>query len=145
MSIDSIDVAYVFPYQFTREWARADRLPGMEFLYNVFVFLHFASWALVFGGSIASMRTKALYRGVSHGAMGAVVAGVIMVGIAEMGGLWDDGGPSMAKIGVKLVIALAVAVLALLAVRKGEDVSPGLKGSVLGLTLVNILVAVFWN
>lgn len=117
----------------------------MEFLYNVFVFLHFASWALVFGGAIASMRTKALYKGVSHGAMGAVVAGVIMVGVAEMGGLWDDGGPSMAKIGVKLVIALAVAVLAVLAVRKGEDVSKGLKGSVLGLTLVNILVAVFWN
>ncbi|MFJ3403615.1 hypothetical protein [Promicromonospora sp. NPDC090134] len=117
----------------------------MEFLYNVFVFLHFASWALVFGGSIASLRTKALYKGVSHGAMGAVVAGVIMVGIAEMGGLWDDGGPSMAKIGVKLVIALAVAVLAVIAVRKGENVSQGLKGSVLGLTLVNIAVAVFWN
>ncbi|WP_454851871.1 hypothetical protein [Promicromonospora soli] len=118
----------------------------MEFLYNVFVFLHFASWALVFGGSIASMRTKALYKGVSHGAMGAVVAGVIMVGIAEMGGLWEgDDAPSMWKIGVKLVVALAVAVLAFLAVRKGEDVSKGLKGSVLGLTLVNILVAVFWN
>ena len=117
----------------------------MEFLYNVFVFLHFASWALVLGGALASMRTKALYKGVSHGAMGAVVAGVIMVGVAEMGGLWDDGGPSMAKIGVKLVIALAVAVTAVLAVRKGDDVSPGLKGSVLGLTLVNILVAVFWN
>jgi hypothetical protein len=117
----------------------------MEFLYNVFVFLHFASWALVFGGSIASLRTKALYKGVSHGAMGAAAAGIIMVGIAEMGGLWDDDGPSMAKIGVKLVVALAVAVLAVLAVRKGEDVSPGLKRSVLGLTLVNILVAVFWN
>jgi hypothetical protein len=51
----------------------------------------------------------------------------------------------MAKIGVKLVIALAVAVLAVIAVRKGENVSQGLKGAVLGLTLVNILVAVFWN
>lgn len=117
----------------------------MEFLYNVFVFLHFASWALVLGGTLASLRTKALYKGVSHGAMGAAAAGIIMVGIAEMSGLWDDGGPSMAKIGVKLVIALIVAVLAVVAVRKGEDVSKGLKGSVLGLTLVNILVAVFWN
>jgi hypothetical protein len=116
----------------------------MEFLYNVFVFLHFASWALVFGGSIASMRTKALYKGVSHGAMAAVVAGVIMVGIAEMAGPFGDE-LNMMKIGVKLVIALAVAVLAVLAVRKGEDVSKGLKGAVLGLTLVNILVAVFWN
>ncbi len=144
MSIDRINVAYIFPYRFSGEWPVADRLPGMEFLYNVFVFLHFASWALVFGGSIASMRTKALYKGVSHGAMGAVVAGVIMVGIAEMAGPFGAE-LNMAKIGVKLVIALAVAVLAVLAVRKGEDVSPGLKGSVLGLTLVNILVAVFWN
>ena len=117
----------------------------MEFLYNVFVFLHFASWALVFGGSIASLRTKALYKGVSHGAMGAAAAGIIMVGIAEMAGPFGGGELDMAKIGVKLVVALAVAVLAVLAVRKGEDVSPGLKGAVLGLTLVNILVAVFWN
>ena len=43
------------------------------------------------------------------------------------------------------IIALAVAVLAVLAVRKGDQVSQGLKGSVLGLTLVNIGVAVFWN
>ena len=72
MPIARINVAYVFPYRFSGESGVADRLPAMEFLYNVFVFLHFASWALVFGGSIASMRTKALYKGVSHGAMGAV-------------------------------------------------------------------------
>jgi hypothetical protein len=117
----------------------------MEFLYDVFVFVHFASWALVFGGTIASMRTKALYKAVMHGAWGAVGAGVIMVGIAEMADLWADGGPSMAKIGVKLVVALVVAVLATLAVRKGENVSTGLKGAVLGTTLLNILVAVFWH
>ncbi|RPF22774.1 hypothetical protein EDD34_3446 [Myceligenerans xiligouense] len=121
-----------------------DKLPGMEFLYDVFVFAHFASWALVFGGTIASLRNKALYKAVSHGAWGALVAGVIMVGIDEMADLGHTEG-LMAKIGVKLVIALAVAVTAQIAVRKGESVSPGLKGAVLGLTLVNILVAVFWH
>ncbi|WP_125773740.1 hypothetical protein [Antribacter gilvus] len=117
----------------------------MEFLYDVFVFVHFASWALVLGGTIASMRSKALYKAVSHGAWGAVGAGVIMTGIAEMSDLWADGGPSMAKIGVKLAVAVVVAVLATLAVRKGEDVSPGLKSAVLGLTVVNMVVAVFWH
>ncbi|MBE1874370.1 hypothetical protein [Myceligenerans pegani] len=119
----------------------------MEFLYNVFVFVHFASWALVFGGTIASMRSKALYKAVTHGAWGAVVAGVIMVGIGEMAsvGAFEGDGPSMAKIGVKLVVALAVAIVAQIAVRRGENVSQGLKGAVLGLTLLNILVAVFWN
>ncbi|GAA1851120.1 hypothetical protein [Myceligenerans crystallogenes] len=119
----------------------------MEFLYNLFVFAHFASWALVFGGTIASMRRPELYKAVSHGAWGALVAGVLMVGVGEMAhvGAFEGDGPSMAKIGVKLVISLAVAVVAQIAVRKGENVSQGLKGAVLGLTLVNILVAVFWN
>ncbi|GAB3160474.1 hypothetical protein GCM10027059_08570 [Myceligenerans halotolerans] len=119
----------------------------MEFLYDVFVFVHFASWALVFGGTIASMRGQALYKAVSHGAWGALVAGVIMVGIGEMAsvGAFEGDDTSMAKIGVKLVVALAVAVTAQIAVRKGENVSQGLKGAVLGLTLLNILVAVFWH
>ncbi|MFD6178413.1 MULTISPECIES: hypothetical protein [unclassified Isoptericola] len=123
----------------------------MEFLYHVFVALHFVGWAIVLGGYIASMKSPGLYRGVFHGAATALVAGVVMVGVAEMGDLWADGGPSMAKIGVKLVIALIIAVLAFLAKRQGAKgdngtgaVSPALKHSIGALTLVNILVAVFW-
>jgi hypothetical protein len=124
----------------------------MEFLYNVFVALHFVGWAIVLGGYIASIKSPGLYRGVFHGAATALVAGVLMVGVAEMGDLWADGGPSMAKIGVKLGIALVIAVLAFLAKRQGAKgdngtgaVAPGLKHSIGALTLVNILVAVFWN
>ncbi|MEU2200823.1 MAG: hypothetical protein HOP97_00460 [Terrabacter sp.] len=123
----------------------------MEFLYHVFVALHFVGWAIVLGGYIASIKSPGLYRGVFHGAATALVAGVLMVGIAEMGDLWADGGPSMAKIGVKLVIALIIAVLAFVAKRQGSKgdngtgaVAPGLKHSIGALTLVNILVAVFW-
>ncbi|MCK9792487.1 hypothetical protein M1843_01840 [Isoptericola sp. 4D.3] len=124
----------------------------MEFLYNVFVALHFVGWAIVLGGYIASIKSPGLYRGVFHGAATALVAGVLMVGTAEMADLWADGGPSMAKIGVKLGIALVIAVLAFLAKRQGAKgdngtgaVAPGLKHSIGALTLVNILVAVFWN
>lgn len=123
----------------------------MEFLYHVFVALHFVGWAIVLGGYIASIKGPGLYRGVFHGALTALVAGILMVGIAEMGDLWADGGPSMAKIGVKLVIALIIAVLAFVAKRQGSKgdngtgaVAPGLKHSIGALTLVNILVAVFW-
>ncbi|GAB3096923.1 hypothetical protein [Isoptericola nanjingensis] len=123
----------------------------MEFLYHVFVALHFVGWAIVLGGYIASIKSPGLYRGVFHGAATALVAGILMVGIAEMGDLWADGGPSMAKIGVKLVIALIIAVLAFVAKRQGSKgdngtgaVAPGLKHSIGALTLVNILVAVFW-
>lgn len=123
----------------------------MEFLYHVFVALHFVGWAIVLGGYIASIKSPGLYRGVFHGALTALVAGVLMVGIAEMSGMWDTDGPSMAKIGVKLVIALIIAVLAFVAKRQGSKgdngtgaVAPGLKHSIGALTLVNILVAVFW-
>ncbi|MCO7272619.1 MULTISPECIES: hypothetical protein [Cellulosimicrobium] len=121
----------------------------MEFLYNVFVALHFIGWAIVLGGYLASLRSPGLYKGVFHGALTALVAGIAMVGIGEAS-VWGDGGPDMAKIGVKLVIALVIAVLAFVAKRQGAKaadgaVAPGVKHAIGGLTLVNILVAVFWN
>ncbi|MCK0118078.1 hypothetical protein BCE75_105167 [Isoptericola sp. CG 20/1183] len=123
----------------------------MEFLYNVFTVLHFVGWAIVLGGYLASMRSPGLYRGVFHGAATALVAGILMVGTAEMSGMWDDGGPSMAKIGVKLTVALIITVLAFVAKRQGSKadngtgaVSPALKHTIGALTLVNIVVAVFW-
>jgi hypothetical protein len=121
----------------------------MEFLYNVFVALHFIGWAIVLGGYLASLRSPGLYKGVFHGALTALVAGIAMVGIGEAS-VWGDGGPDMAKIGVKLVVALVIAVLAFVAKRQGAKsadgaVAPGVKHAIGGLTLVNILVAVFWN
>ncbi|MCA5892572.1 hypothetical protein LEP48_04285 [Isoptericola sp. NEAU-Y5] len=123
----------------------------MEILYNALLVLHFLGWAIVLGGYIASITSPGLYRGVFHGAATALVAGVLMVGVAEMSDLWGDGGPSMAKIGVKLTIALIITVLAFVAKRQGSKgdngtgaVAPGLKHSIGALTLVNILIAVFW-
>ncbi|WP_278236613.1 hypothetical protein [Isoptericola sp. AK164] len=123
----------------------------MEFLYNIFTVLHFVGWAIVLGGYLASLRSPGLYRGVFHGAATALVAGILMVGVAEMGGLWEDFGPSMAKIGVKLTIALVITILAFVAKRQGRKgdngtgaVAPALKHSIGALVLVNIVVAVFW-
>lgn len=120
----------------------------MEFLYNVFTVLHFVGWAIVLGAIAVSVRGRGLSTGVFHGAATALVSGILMVGVAEMGGLWDDGGPSMAKIGVKLAVALVVAVLAFLANRQAKKapdgaVAPALKISIGVLVLVNIVVAVF--
>ena len=124
----------------------------MEFLYNAFVALHFIGWAIVLGGYLASLRSPGLYKGVFHGALTALVAGIAMVGIGEASvwETWPNGGPDMAKIGVKLVIALVIAVLAFVAKRQGAKaadgaVAPGVKHAIGGLTLVNILVAVFWS
>jgi len=121
----------------------------MEILYNVFLALHFVGWAVVLGGYLASLRTPGLYTGVLHGALTALVAGIAMVGVSEAS-VWGDGGPDMAKIAVKLTVALVISVLAFVAKRQGSKaadgaVAPGLKHAIGGLTLVNILVAVFWN
>ena len=66
----------------------------MEIVYNVFAVLHFVGWAIVLGGYFVSLKSAALNKGVFHGAATAAVAGILMVGVAEMGGLWDDGGPA---------------------------------------------------
>ncbi|WP_029252261.1 hypothetical protein [Paraoerskovia marina] len=114
----------------------------MEFLYNVFTVLHFVGWALVLGGYVASLRTPGLYKGVFHGAATALVAGIVMVGLAEMGDFLSYD-LNMTKIGIKLGIALVIAVLAFVGKRQGDKIAPALKHSIGALVLVNIVVAVF--
>lgn len=122
----------------------------MSFLYNVFVFLHFLGWAIVLGGYLASLRSPGLYRGVFHGAATALVSGVVMFGLLEAGAV--ETSFDRTKLTVKLVVALVITVLAFLARRQGAKgdngtgaVTPGLKHAIGGLTVVNMLVAVFWS
>ncbi|MGF0115892.1 hypothetical protein ACQFYA_06130 [Promicromonospora sp. Marseille-Q5078] len=123
----------------------------MEFLYNVFVALHFVGWAIVLGGYIASIKSPGLYRGVFHGAATALVSGIVMMGLLESGAVDLGYEVDRTKLTVKLLVALIIAILAFVAKRQGAKgdngtgaVSPGLKHSIGALTLVNILVAVFW-
>lgn len=121
----------------------------MEFLYHALTVLHFIGWAIVLGGYLASMRTPGLYRGVFHGAMTALVAGVGMVGVAEVGDVADL---NHAKIAVKLAITVVICISAGAAARQGRvkdngtgPVTPGIKLAIGALTVVNIIVAVFWR
>ncbi len=114
----------------------------MEILYKVFLVLHFIGWAIVLGGLFASLKSPGVYKGVFHGALTAVVAGIVMVGIASGSDAVAD--PNNTKIAVKLIVALVVAALAFVANKEGKKVSPGVKYRIAGLTIANILVAVFW-
>ena len=120
----------------------------MDFLFNVFAFLHFVGWAIVLGGYLASMSTRGLYRGVFHGAATALVSGIVMMGMIEGGAVTSDfhRGTLIAK----LAIALVITVLAFLARRQGAKgdngtgaVVPWVKHAIGGLTVVNIILAVF--
>ena len=112
----------------------------MEILLGVLVIIHMLGWALVLGGALTHLRPPRIARGMTHGALTALVAGVLIVGVAEM----SDVDLNYAKITVKLVVALAVAALTLYGARRGDRVTTGLLGTIAGLTTVNIAVAVLW-
>lgn len=116
----------------------------MDIVYGLLVVLHLIGWAIVLGGCIVTLRQNAFPKGALHGALTALVTGLVMTGLrsAEVAGL-DK--PDNAKIGVKLVITLVITVLIWLGQRKPEQVTKGRVGLVLGLTAVNVVIAVLWR
>ena len=93
----------------------------MQLTYDVLLILHIICWAIVIGGWLTSMRDPRVLPGVFHGVLGALVTGVAMTGIASASDSVDD--VDNAKIGVKLIVALAVAVLAYIGQREREHPS----------------------
>lgn len=79
------------------------------------------------------------------GARAQVVTGLLLVGMAEM---TSDDPLNQVKIGVKLVVALAVAALTEIAAgrgRRGRPVADGMVHAAGGLAVVNVLVATLWT
>lgn len=112
----------------------------MSFLLHLFLVLHLVGMAIVLGGYFATLRDPGVYRGTFHGALTALIAGIAMVGIKEA----QDSDLNHVKIAVKLVIALIVVALALFAKNRPESVKPAVKHAIGGLTLANVVIAVFW-
>lgn len=115
----------------------------MHVLYGLLVVLHLIGWAIVLGGSLVTLRDGRLPAGAWHGALTALVTGLVMVGLrsAEVGDLTP---PDNAKIAVKLLVALVVTVLVWFGRRQPERTDKRLVGAVLGLTAANVVVAVLW-
>jgi hypothetical protein len=78
-----------------------------------------------------------------HGALTQLVTGVLLVGIASAG-LVPGEEVDHAKIAVKLVVVLIITALAFVG-RKRTPPQVGLWGAIGALTLVNVVIAVFWN
>ena len=113
----------------------------MEILRDVLVVLHFIGLAALFGGLFVQLKSdpRVVNNAVIHGALTQVVTGLALVGVLE--GL--DADVNNAKIGVKLLVALVITVLAF-ANRKKTSIPNGLFFGLMGLTALNIAVAVFW-
>jgi hypothetical protein len=113
----------------------------MEFLYDGIVVLHFIGLAALLGGWLVQMKapTKVVNRPMVDGALTQLVTGLALVGLAEAALDYDV---NHMKIGIKLLIVLVIAVLAWVN-RTKESVSVGVWGAIGGLTIANIVVAVF--
>ncbi|MCU1432309.1 MAG: hypothetical protein JWP95_1414 [Actinotalea sp.] len=114
----------------------------MEILYKVLLVLHLIGMAMIVGGWLVTIRSPRMLPGMWHGALTQLVTGVAMVGLASSGAV--DHEIDDAKAGVKLVIALTVAVLVFLGQRRGKT-GPNLVHAVGGLALLNVLIAVLWG
>lgn len=116
----------------------------MELLYNVVLVLHFIGLASLLGGFLVQMASpqKGVNPAMLHGALTQLVTGVILQGLLESGAV--EGGAITWKLATKLLITVAVTVLAFLGRRKtGNQV--GFWAAMGGLTMVNVVLAVFWT
>jgi hypothetical protein len=121
----------------------------MEFLYNLTVVGHMLGLAALVGGYLVAVtrRAEGLLPNtvLVWGARVQLLTGLILVGLAE-GALDYD--VNQTKIGVKLVVAIAVAALAEIAAakaRKGQPVPGGMVHGAGVLAVVNVLVASLWR
>ena len=115
----------------------------MDFLQSFLVFLHILGAAIIVGIWFARIKNPTVMPGQFHASLLQLVTGILLVGLAEM----DDYDINYAKIGVKLTLAVVIAVMAFIGQRKykkDEPVSKALANGVGILTVLNIAVATMW-
>lgn len=113
----------------------------MEVLQNLLLFVHLIGFASLFGGALVQVRdeVKVVNAAMLHGALLQVVSGLLLVGVIE----GQDEDVDHVKVAVKFGVAVVIAVLCWVNRRKPE-VPAGLFYAIMGLTVANVAVAVFW-
>lgn len=112
----------------------------MEIALKAVLVLHFIGLAALLGSFLAQMKPpRSITPGYLHGAITMLVTGIALVGLIYANG-WE---PDNVKITVKLVVLLVIFGL-VLANRKKDEISTAVWGAIGGLTILNIVLAVFW-
>lgn len=114
----------------------------MQALRLILLYVHLVGFALLLGGAIAQYVSGRLR---INAAMlwGAIIQ--VLTGLGLAAPLREpDHEPAPAKLVTKLVIALLIFVMVFFS-RKRESVSRGHFLAIVGLTLLNAAVAVFWR
>jgi hypothetical protein len=115
----------------------------MNALHAVLLILHFLGLAAIFGGSLEQWRTggKLTTPVTLWGARAQIVTGLALAALVFTGDDADDA--NHMKIGVKLLIALAVAAVAEMNAKKVTI--PNAARLIVILTAVNVVVAAAWK
>ena len=113
----------------------------MQFLFNTMLVLHFVGIASLLGSAIVQAKPpRSITPGYLHGALTMLVTGLALVGLTYPLG----GEPDNAKVAMKLAVLIVVLVLVFVN-RAKEQISTGVWASIAGLTMLNIILAVFWT
>lgn len=114
----------------------------MDVLKNVLVLLHLLGFAAIFAGSVTQWSASApkINRFIMDGAWTQLLTGVLLVWVNESG----PDPVNHVKVGIKLLVLVAIVVLAFMN-RKKESVGSGLVRGILGLTVLNAAIAVLWT
>jgi len=114
----------------------------MDALHTTLLILHFLGLAAIFGGALEQWRTGGtLTTPVTlWGARLQVVTGLALAALVFTGDDADDA--NHMKIGVKLLVALAVAAIAEMNAKK--TVVARSASIIVGLSAINVIVAVAW-
>ncbi|GHJ50342.1 hypothetical protein Cs7R123_76840 [Catellatospora sp. TT07R-123] len=115
----------------------------MEALRLILRYVHLVGFALLLGGAVVQYLSGKI-RVNSVMVWGASIQ--LLTGIALSAPLGRAVQPDPAKLAVKGVIALLIFIMVIVPfVKKRESVNPGHFFAIIGLTLLNAGVAVFWH
>lgn len=115
----------------------------MEIVYDVVLVLHFLGLASLIGGWLVQMRSRGerlVNPAMLHGALTQLLTGLAIVGIGEAA---LDREYDYAKITTKLVVT-GVVLLLVWVNRRKPSVPDGLYFIIGGLSVLNVVLAVFW-
>lgn len=120
----------------------------MSVLLNILLFCHLLGMATLVSAFFLQRRVAkdgGLTKTWLYGSLIQAVTGLAMVGVIDgahiNGGLGTSG---HIKIGVKLLVLIVIAVLAVIGTNRPAKAGP-LSTAMGGLTVVNVAIAVFWS
>ena len=120
-----------------------------EIVRNSLIVLHFIGLASLLGGFLTQMKAMSsgqakIVAAMVHGAWTMLATGVLLVGVREwMAAMEWAGAVNHTKIGFKSLVLIAILVL-VLRNKKKANVSAMTFGIIGLLTVLNVVLAVFW-